>query len=219
MARNYLLYSQNDVTTPPDAFEESGFSTGGKTVPEDNDPQRRLDTQPEMDKSNRRRLDNLAEQDLPATGRRDTRSPRNDDVYDGMTVVGDEIEMPRMEKSRVRSRRVVGWMVGVQGPCRGVDFRLHEGKNYIGRSPRCEVNVEDLKVSGGNVAQVVFDPRSKRFFTSDCDGTSTICYLNGETLMGRNQLKLYDAIELGDSKLIFVPLCGEHFSWTENEGE
>lgn len=207
MARDYL-FPRNDLTIPPNVFDSTtDGSRNSSTLPEDDDPRRVMETQPDVDQPAQ-----LNKQERPV--------PVEDPVYHGDTIVDDEIKPPRRtEFTHARFRRVVGWMVGVKGPCRGVDYRLHEGKNYIGRSPRCEVNVEDLKVSSGNVAQVVFDPRSKRFFSSDCDGTSTICYQNGEPLLGRNQIELYDSIELGDSKLIFVPLCGEHFTWNENEGE
>ncbi len=31
---------------------------------------------------------------------------------------------------------VVGWLVAVEGPCRGTDYRIHTGYNYIGRVRR-----------------------------------------------------------------------------------
>lgn len=201
MARNNF-YSQSDVTRPPESFNNDESIIEGKTEPEDNDPRRNLETQPDFAVTNTRTTPRFTRQYEP-------------------TIIDDEILTPSVKapEKKKRNRRVVGWIVGIGGPCRGIDYRIHEGKNYIGREALCEVNVEDPKVSAGNVAQVVFDPRSKRFFSSDCDGTSTICYLNGEPLLGKHELKIYDRLEMGDSRLLFVPLCGDAFTWDEEEKE
>lgn len=209
MARNNLYNSQQDRTIPPESYNNEESIIEGKTIPEDADPRRQAETQPDYDSFGTRTV----------TERREGGTPRfmGSRAYEP-TVIDDEVEPPRPSRSKKsRTRRVVGWLVGIEGACRGIDFRLHEGKNYIGRDARCEVNIEDKKVSAGSVAQVVFDPRSKRFFSSDCDGTATICYQNGEPLLGRSQLKLYDRIELGDTTLLFVPLCGEKFTWEEED--
>lgn len=210
MARKNL-YNNSDVTLPPETYLNSESIIEGMTEPENNDPKRMAETQPDFaplgTRTSKDRFDN--KETIPSF------RPR---VME-KTIIEDEIKAEQMpvQNKQQRNRRVVGWMVGVQGICRGVDYRLHEGKNYIGRDERCDVEVNDPKVSAGNVAQVVFDPRSKRFFSSDCDGTSTICYLNGEPLLGRSELKRYDTIELGDSKLLFIPLCGEEFTWNDEE--
>jgi hypothetical protein len=38
-------------------------------------------------------------------------------------------------------------------------------------------------------------------------------YLNDEEVTVPTELKPYDIIELGQTKLMFVPFCGEHFQW------
>lgn len=208
--RNLYNNNYSDVTRPPESFNDGESIIEGRTVPEDIDPMRNTETEPDFAPTTPTMP---SSRDLPGReGRRST-------ITAARTIIDDGVELPSFERNEQRNRRVVGWMVGIKGACRGIDFRLHEGKNYIGRDPRCEVNVEDLKVSAGNVAQVVFDPRSKRFFSSDCDGTATICYQNEEPLLGRNEIKIYDRIELGDSTLLFVPLCGEAFTWQDEENE
>lgn len=211
MARKNLFNNnQSDITRPPESYNNEESIIQGLTVPEDNEPMRMEETLPEFmplgTRTNNERRE--AGETIPSF------KPHKLEP----TIIADELKTEQLpEAGRRRNRRVVGWMVGIQGICKGVDFRLHEGKNYIGRDERCEVEVNDPKVSAGNVAQVVFDPRSKRFFSSDCDGTSTICYQNGEPLLGRSILKRYDKIELGDSELLFIPLCGEEFTWNEEE--
>ena len=41
-------------------------------------------------------------------------------------------------------------------------------------------------------------------------------YLNEEYITESHRLAAQDIIELGDSKFLFVPLCGETFSWEEH---
>lgn len=206
MARNNLYNSRQDLTVPPESYNNDESIIDNRTVPEDSDPRRRMETTPDFESTGMR----------TKTERQHEGTPRFSRNYEP-TIIDDEVQPVNSGRSgKPRARRVVGWLVGIKGVCRGIDFRLHEGKNYIGRDSRCEVDVEDPKVSAGNVAQVVFDPRSKHFFSSDCDGTATICYHNGEPLLGRSELKLYDRIELGDTTLLFVPLCGEIFTWDED---
>ena len=40
-------------------------------------------------------------------------------------------------------------------------------------------------------------------------------YLNGELFDGRVELHAYDIIKLGNTRLLFVPLCTEKFAWEE----
>ena len=40
-----------------------------------------------------------------------------------------------------------------------------------------------------------------------------IVYLNDEAVYVPTQLSQYDVIEMGESKFLFIPFCGEHFKW------
>jgi hypothetical protein len=40
-----------------------------------------------------------------------------------------------------------------------------------------------------------------------------LVYKNGEEVVFSEPLEAYDVIELGRTKLLFVPLCGERFKW------
>ena len=33
------------------------------------------------------------------------------------------------------------------------------------------------------------------------------------------ELQAFSVIEMGHSKFIFIPLCGEHFEWNDGSGE
>lgn len=141
--------------------------------------------------------------------------PADNSAYDqGKTQVVDAIQYG--EKS---VQPVVGWLVGIRGTCRGKDFRLYSGRNYIGRAPENEVVLDDPQVSREPALQVAYDPRSRAFLAAPGNTHSRcLAYLNGELLMGTEKLKSYDKLMVGESsELVFVPFCGEEFDWRDSE--
>ena len=111
---------------------------------------------------------------------------------------------------------VVGWIVCVKGPYYGQSFALHSGRNKMGRSQDFDVRLlNDESVSRSCVAVIMFDAKASTFSIISGDSDS-LCYVNGEALYERKVLVGYEQIELGDSErnmFVFVPLCGEQFSW------
>lgn len=110
---------------------------------------------------------------------------------------------------------VVGWLVCVDGVCRGQDFRIHADNNYIGRSPSMDICIAgDNTISRENHAIIAYDTREKVFYFAPGSGRG-IVRLNNKAVLMMSELKAYDRIEIGRSILMFVPLCGEQFSWEE----
>ncbi|MDD3516637.1 MAG: FHA domain-containing protein [Synergistaceae bacterium] len=107
---------------------------------------------------------------------------------------------------------VTGWLVCIEGPDRGRDFRLRSEKNSIGRQATNDIPLSDETVSRENHGFVVFDPRKIAFSVRAGDGRGLL-YKNGEEVPFSEPLKAYDVIEVGRTKLLFVPLCGEAFQW------
>lgn len=112
-------------------------------------------------------------------------------------------------------RPVVGWLVCIKGSCKGKDFRLHSDRNYIGRGENLDINVPDTKVSRGASIQLAYDPISRIFYVAACSGAQQNSYLNGRLLMGDRELQTGDKLRLGETELIFVPLCTSNFSWED----
>jgi hypothetical protein len=108
---------------------------------------------------------------------------------------------------------VVGWLVCLEGPDRGRDFRLKMERNFIGRSSNMDIClVNDERVSRERHASLVFDPQNRSFLLVPGDSAGLI-YLNGTLLHAPAQLKADDVIDVGSSKLVMVPFCGEKFAW------
>lgn len=112
---------------------------------------------------------------------------------------------------------VVGWLVGVKGAYRGQSFQLKNGRNKIGRSHEMDVKLlNDESVSKASVAVIVFDSRAGEFSILPGESDS-LCYVNDKAVYERTALSGYDEIEFGDAglnKYVFIPFCGERFSWS-----
>ena len=110
---------------------------------------------------------------------------------------------------------VVGWLVCLEGKHKGDDFRLHSDNNFIGRDGSMDVPLTwDDTVSRKNHAMLTFDSLAVKFLLAPGEGRSIIRH-NGQVVMGPVELKALDRIEIGETKLLFVPLCGEAFQWSK----
>lgn len=108
---------------------------------------------------------------------------------------------------------VVGWLVCLDGPDRGRDFRLHGEKNFIGRAPHMDVCIPgDDTVSRERHGVVIFDPKKQVFWVLPGDASGLV-YLNGEIVHSPTQIKRDDLLEIGQTKLVLIPFCGEQYSW------
>ncbi len=106
----------------------------------------------------------------------------------------------------------VGWLVVVDGVLRGHDFRLLSGQNRIGRNPSMDIAlIGDASVTGEDHAKLIFDPLSQHFHLWHDKGRN-LTYVNDE-LVDKRVLQAYDRIKIGQTQLLFVPLCGERFQW------
>lgn len=108
---------------------------------------------------------------------------------------------------------VVGWLVAIEGPETGQDFRLHSEKNFLGRDASMDVALSrDEAVSRNKHATVVFEPQKRQFWLLPGD-ESGLVYLNGEGTYVPVKLNPNDIIQVGHSKLILVPFVSDAFSW------
>lgn len=148
--------------------------------------------------------------------------------FGGMTAADEGATVPLDEQNEVGGTEVigefevdgktvaptVGWLICTKGSMKGRDFRLHNGWNYIGADEKMDIRIRDPKVSG-YMARVSYDNRGKMFYIAPSDQSTNLTYCNDEPLLSPKALKIYDVIAMGDTDMIFVPLCGEHFNWEE----
>ncbi len=114
---------------------------------------------------------------------------------------------------------VVGWLACVEGADKGKSYELYAKINTIGRSSENDVCIQgDATISRKNHARLAYDPKHNNFRLIPDDSTNNI-YLKEEPIYTPALLNAYDVIEFGQSKLIFVPLCCEHFRWDAGNDE
>lgn len=111
---------------------------------------------------------------------------------------------------------VVGWLVCVEGPNMGKEFRIHSDYNYVGSNQGDLIIPGDPKISRQNHMAITYDPEERKFYISPGTGRNII-RLNKTALAanGYAELKNYDVIRTGDSAFMFIGLCGEHFGWDD----
>ena len=108
---------------------------------------------------------------------------------------------------------VVGWLVCVEGAERGRDYRLHADNNFVGRDKSMDVCIEgDDTISREKHAVITCDLDTLSFYLTPKDGRSNP-HLNGKPVFSTVELSPYDRIRLGQTTLLFLPFCGERFSW------
>jgi hypothetical protein len=112
---------------------------------------------------------------------------------------------------------VVGWLVCIDGPDRGRDYRLHSERNHLGRSEKMDICVSgDLTISRDSHAVIVFDPATCRFELI-AGSARGIVRCNNEAVHTMRTLERGDILQVGETRLLFVPLCGEAFRWPAPE--
>lgn len=123
---------------------------------------------------------------------------------------------PEDESSPDSLELTVGWLVIVDGPGKGSSREIYYGMNGIGRGEdvRIPLDFGDTAISRDAHAYLTFDEKTEKFYIQHA-GKSNVARLNDELLLTPSQLKSGDLIELGQTVLRFVPLCGPDFSWKE----
>lgn len=144
-------------------------------------------------------------------------TPRNENSsvegYEPTMIGGDHFNAGEMVPEPV-----VGWLVCVEGPMKGTDYRIHAGYNYIGREVG-DIHIHgDNQISRQNHAMIAYDSGDHAYYFGPSGGRNLI-RVNGKTILNAVEVKNYDIFTIGTSKLMFVGLCGPHFDWNEGRND
>lgn len=117
--------------------------------------------------------------------------------------VMEEDESGNIVATRRESRprlRLVGWLVTFSLDEFGVDFRLYEGRNYIGKNFECNICINDSKVSGQHAILLYRGGKFKIKDNLSTNGT----IINGEDIDDETyDLQDGDVIQVGETTLLF----------------
>ena len=110
---------------------------------------------------------------------------------------------------------VTGWLVCIEGPSKGRDYKIMTEKNFLGRGETMDIQIlGDNHIAKKNHAVFVYDTKKRKTLILPKDAQGLV-YVNDEAVYTPQELSVYDTIELGKSKFIFIPLWGENFEWSE----
>ena len=99
---------------------------------------------------------------------------------------------------------VCGWIVCVKGPRRGKDYRVMDGKNFVGRADDMDIQIlGDNKIARRNHAVIVFDAKKRENMILPGDSNGLV-YLNGEAVYLPQPLSAYSFLSLSAGSII----CG-----------
>jgi hypothetical protein len=132
-------------------------------------------------------------------------------------IGGKQAETPSGDEPAMDVLPVVGWLVVLEGPGRGRDFRLIQGENKIGRDASMEICLDfgehsDATVSREAHAILVYDGNANEFFI-ERGSSRNLPMLNDKSIRRDQNLTAGDVIQVGQTKLLFVALCNEEFQW------
>ena len=126
---------------------------------------------------------------------------------------GDSEKTVAIIKKDIGIDPVVGWLVCTEGGDKGRDYRIHGERNFIGRSEKMDICIHgDDTVSREAHAIISYDRRKNKFRLYEGESKG-IVYLNDEEVVTALILAPYDLIEIGKTKLLFIPFCEERFKW------
>ena len=107
---------------------------------------------------------------------------------------------------------VSGWLVCLKGPMRGKSYTLYCKQNTIGRDRNKDAVITGDNTISGYQAIIAYDIRGNTFTIVPKTETNTM-YVNNEPVYESTKIKPYDLIEMGRSTFVFVPFCGDRFTW------
>lgn len=156
-------------------------------------------------------------------------APQSNGPNDGNTVSYDAKGRPATSQSadpeatkaiwtqQIGIDPVVGWLVCTKGANRGRDYRIRSGWNSIGRDPSMQICIAgDDTISRDDHAKIFFDPKSLSFHITSGSGRSGV-YVNGSAVLQPTTINVFDNIEIGNTTCLFIPFCGEKYSWGAEE--
>jgi len=124
------------------------------------------------------------------------------------TVAMTESDMDYLPRVHARA-----FVVCVDGPMTGASFVFQENRAVVGRQKNYEIALfRDNSVSRSPHAIISYDKDSLRYTVVQGDPEKKVS-VNGTFINAEQELKLYDIIGIGQTRMLFIPVCSEKFAW------
>lgn len=109
----------------------------------------------------------------------------------------------------------LAWLVAITGPMKGKFFVITSGENYIGQARDNSISlINDPDVSARQNS-IHYDAEYRAFYIDTCPNAQQITKLSdGDTVNSCTPLEHGEILKVSpNTKLRFVPFCGETFNW------
>ena len=112
---------------------------------------------------------------------------------------------------------IVGLLVVTGGPGKGSSRPLYYGNNSIGRDASQIVCLDfgDVNISAQEQAFIRYDYEDRKFLFIPNLSKTNVVSVNADKPAVPVELKPWDEIKMGHTKLRFLPVCGTHFDWSD----
>lgn len=108
---------------------------------------------------------------------------------------------------------VVGWLVCIDGMEKGKDYKVLAKENTIGRNEKNDINIKgDTSISRDAHAKLVYNAAVKSYTIIPAENTNGVS-VNGAPIAAPTVLNGDDVIDIGATKLLFVPFVSNKFNW------
>ena len=152
--------------------------------------------------------------------------PPKPGVADNVVIIDENNEgatKALYEKKDAQGRDIYlirGWLVCIEGDKLGADFKIYSGNNTVGRASTNSIVIDfDDTVSKDANMYITYDDREAVFYAHIGGAARNNVYVNSHLLLSPVELKDYDVIELGRTKLMFRSLCNDIFTWEGQDSE
>jgi hypothetical protein len=115
-------------------------------------------------------------------------------------VVSDSGEVIQEKQKARATRKIRGWIVSFTLDPMGIDYRIFEGNNTIGRDPKNSICITKDKTISSQHVRILY--RADKFYIKD-EMTANGTYLNGEMMEVEKATPLHDGDEIKLGQTIF----------------
>ena len=107
--------------------------------------------------------------------------------------------------------RVTGWLVGIDGYCKGRDYRICSGYNWVGSDPTMDIRIPDPSVAETHHCAIVYDERHNKSFLLAQEDCALL--LDDQPVMEPAALNCESIITIGSLRFYYIPFCREERNW------
>lgn len=109
----------------------------------------------------------------------------------------------------------LAWLVAITGPMKGKFFVITSGENYIGQARDNSICLIDDPDVSAKQNSIFYDAEYRAFYIDTCPNAQQMTKLSdGDSVTSCTPLEHGEILKVSpNTKLRFVPFCGETFNW------